>query len=209
MRYLLTFALFGIVISGCGRSRSNPPASAPNDPDIANIAPEERVINEATPAAAETHLPVMTAKSPPIILTAVQGDATTPPAPTSLSTENWQTFTSAALGVTLEYPADWSVVEEADGATFTAQNGGTIQMKADTASVNNNEIRIGNQRCTSRTNQYNLTADVCVTTISFLYTAKFTLPQADGSTRWVTLLTETRSVGEVFETMFNSVRPAN
>src|SRR5690242_19042642 len=98
MRYLLTLALMGIVIAGCGRSQSNPEASTADNPDIANIAPEDRVIEEVTPSETDAHLPVMTAKSPPIILTPIQGDAGTPSAPNSLSTENWQTFTSSALG---------------------------------------------------------------------------------------------------------------
>ncbi len=206
MRYLLTLAFLGVLISGCSPSQPNPPAAPTKDPDIASIAPEERNIDEATPEGNDSHLPVMTAKSPPIILTPIQGDATTPSAPNSLSTENWQTFTSSTLGVTLDYPPDWSVAEEAEGVTFTSPTGGMIQLKADTANTRNNELKVGNRRCTSRTNQHDLTAEVCVETISFLYTANFNLPKADGSTQRVTLLTQARTVGEIFDAMFNSVR---
>ena len=209
MRYLLTFALLGVVISGCGRSRPTPQASATDSRDIANIAPEGRSIDEGTPNGSETHLPVMTANSPPIILTPIQGDAATPSAPNALPTDNWKTFTSTALGVTLDYPQDWSVAEEADQVTFTSPKGGTIQMKAGTAVRSNNEFKIGNQVCTSRTNDHNLTADVCVDHASFIYTAKFSLSKTDGSTQWITLLTQNQSVGEVLDAMFNSARPTS
>src|SRR5215208_1722243 len=114
MRYLLTLAFLGVLISGCGLSQENPPAAPTQEPDIASIAPEERNIDEATAEGTDSHLPVMTAKSPPIILTPIQGGATPSSAPNSLSTENWQTFTSSTLGVTLDSPPDWSVAEEAE-----------------------------------------------------------------------------------------------
>ena len=82
-------------------------------------------------------------------------------------------------------------------------------MKEDTANANNKEVKTGNQYCTSRTNEHGLTADICVNNAAFIYTAKFTLQKADGSTHWVTLLTKTRSVGEVFEAMFNSLQASN
>jgi hypothetical protein len=111
--------------------------------------------------------------------------------------------------VSLAYPPDWSAVEEADGVLFTSPSGTTIQMKADPSSVDNDKFRIGNQYCTSRTNEHDLTAEVCADTLSFIYTAKFTLPKTDGSTQWLTLSTKTRATGEVFEAMFNSVQLTN
>ena len=208
MRYVLTFALLGMVISGCGRSQPRPPAAATDDRDIANIAPEERGIQETTPGESESHLPVMTAQSPPIILTPIQGDATTEPAQNSPSTEAWKTFTSSSLGVALDYPSDWKLTEGLEGATFTAPNGGTIELKPGAAGVRSNEIKTGNQRCVSRINPHDLSAEVCVSTASFFYTANFNLPNAEGTMQRVILLTQTRIVAEVFEAMFNSVRLA-
>jgi len=208
MKYLLTFALLGIAISGCGRSQPKPPASATDDRDIPNIAPEDRAIDETTPGATEAHLPVMTAKSPPIILTPIQGDATAESAPNSLSTAGWKTFSSSSLGIALDYPQDWIVAEDSEGATFTAPNGATIELKAGPASPKSNELKTGNQRCTSRTNGHDLSAEVCVSTASFFYTANFNIQKADGSAQPVILLTQTRTVADVFEAMFNSVRLA-
>jgi hypothetical protein len=209
MNHIFTLTLLGMVVAGCS-SQPNVDTSvtqaAQSNPDIANIAPEGRFTEEIPTSETDSHLPVMTPNAPPIILTAIQGNNTTSSTPDSLSTENWQTFTSSALGVSLEYPSDWSVVEEADGVVFASPSGTTIQMKADSSSVNNNEIKIGNQYCTSRTNAHQLTAEVCADMISFIYTAKFTLPNANGSTRRLTLSTTSRSNGEVFEAMFNSVQ---
>jgi hypothetical protein len=212
MKYMLTFSFLGIVIVGCS-SQPNVDASVTettqSNPDIATIAPEGRLTEEAPTGQADSALPVMTPNAPPILLTPIQGNDTTSPASDSLSTEHWQTFTSSALGVSLKYPADWSAVEETNGVIFTSTNGTTIQMKVDTSSVSNDEFRIANQYCTSRTNQHNLTAEICADRISFLYTAKFNLQKADGSTEWLTLSTKNRATGEVFEAMFNSLQLTN
>jgi hypothetical protein len=212
MRYILTLTLLGIVIAGCSPrpSASKSAKEVPPDaPDIANVAPEDRTIEEATPSDKDPSLPVITPKSPAILLTPIQGDSPEPSPEDSSPPENWQTFTSTTLGITVNYPTDWSVAEGSDGVTFTSPSGATIQLLEDTAATNDNETKIGNQYCTSRTNEYGQTADICVDNASFIYTAKFTLRKEDGSTHWVTLMTKTRTAGEVFEAIFNSLKPTN
>ena len=81
-------------------------------------------------------------------------------------------------------------------------------MKA-AVNANNNEFKIGNQHCTSRTNEYGLTADICVDNASFIYSATFALQQADGLTQGLILMTKTRTAADVFEGMFNSLRQTN
>jgi hypothetical protein len=209
MRYLLVLILVGIVIAGCSsRPEADEPAkeTAQDNRGIPDIAPEGRITEEAVPNEADSSLPVMTADSPPILLTPVQGNATPPSTPNSPSLQNWQTFISSALGIAVDYPLDWSVAEETDGVTFTSPQGTTITLQAANAVRDSNETGIGNQRCTSRTNSYGLTADICVDQASFIYTAKFTLLLADGSTRWFMLTTKNRTTGDVFEGMFNSLR---
>jgi hypothetical protein len=172
---------------------------------IHDVAPEGR-ITEAAPNEADSSLPVMTADSPPILLTPIQGDTTPPSTPDLASAQDWQTFTSSALGIALDYPSDWSVSEEVDGVLFTSPQGATILLNVVETDSENDETRIGNQRCTSRTNLYGLTADICVGNSSFTYTATITLQLADGSTQGLSLSTKTRTTGDVFEEMFNSVR---
>jgi hypothetical protein len=40
----------------------------------------------------------------------------------------WKTFVSATLPVTVDYPPDWSVREEATGVTFNSTRGATIHV---------------------------------------------------------------------------------
>jgi hypothetical protein len=149
----------------------------------------------------------MTAEPTPIILKPIQGNTSSSGAtPMPLSREGWQTFSSPTLGVAVDYPSNWSVSEQTDSATFTSPEGLTILLKMVKTNSGNNETMLGNQRCTSRTNAYNLTADICVDTASFSYSAKFNLP-GDGTKQWLTLITTTRATGTIFETMFDSLRP--
>lgn len=210
MKYLLTLTLLGIVVAGCA---SQPKASesakdiSSDNPDIANVAPEGR-LTESVPTEMTSSLPVVTANPTAIVLTPVQGNTPAPSATHSLSTGNWQTFTSAALGVTVNYPPDWSVAESTDGATFTSPNGATIQLITGAANTNSKEFRIGNQYCTSRINEHGQAADICVDNASFTYTADFDIQKADSAAQRVVLMTKIRTVGNIFEAMFNSLQPA-
>ena len=206
--FILTLMLAFSLASCSSTPRRNETTNerAPDNQGIHDIASEGRITEQAGPNEVDPSLPVMTADSPPILLTPVQGDVTPPPAQNVPASEDWQTFTSNALGVAVDYPVDWSVAEERDGAIFTSPQGTTITLQAANAVHDNNETRVGNQRCTSRTNPYGLTADICVGNSSFLYTATFAFQLGDGSTRWLTLLTRTRTTGDVFEGMFNSLR---
>jgi hypothetical protein len=213
MRYFLTLILIGMVLAGCSSTpradqQEGSSNSASGNPDIASIAPEGKVTDATNEADSSSPDIVMTVNSPAIQLTPIQGNTSTSSTPVPLSTENWQTYKNAALGIAVDYPPDWSITEQSDGAIFTSPVNTTILLKQESTNQDSNEIRIGNTRCTSRMNSNNLTAEVCVDTASFTYTAKFTLPFADGSTRWLTLSTKTRTTGDVFEVMFNSVRLA-
>ncbi len=210
MRYLLTLTLLGIFIASCSPrpNASEPPAkdSPKNNRDIVNVAPEGK-LTEVVPTKIGPPLPVTTANPTAILLTPVQGSTPAPAATNSISTGDWKTFTSTVLGVTVNYPSDWSVAEDAHGAIFTSPDGATIQLKQGTANSNNNEFKVGNQYCTPRTNQQGLTAEICADTASLTYTANFSLQKADGSTQQVVLVTQTRTVGGIFEAMFNSLQP--
>jgi hypothetical protein len=208
-RWFILALMLALGLASCSttpRRNETTNEGAPDNQGIHDVAPEGKITEEAARNEADSSLPVMTAHSPPILLTPVQENATPPPVQNALPSEDWQTFTSTALEVALDYPLDWSVAEQTDGAIFTSPQGTTITLQAANAVRDNNETRMGNQRCTSRTNPHGLTADVCVGNSSFLYTATFTLQIGDGSTRWLTLLTRTRTTGDVFEGMFNSVR---
>jgi hypothetical protein len=208
MKYLLTLILFGALLTSCSFASTveNATQEVPSgNRNIASVATEGKVTEEVATQEANAGV-VMTVDPTPVILKPIQGNITIPdPTPTPYAHEGWQTFTSATLGIAVDYPADWTMTEQTDGATFTSPQAATIKLKTAKTSSNNNETRIGNQRCTSRTNAYSLTADICVDSISFSYSAKFLLPNGNEA-QWLSLTTTTRTIGAVFEAMFNSVR---
>jgi hypothetical protein len=209
MKVFLTISVLGMLIAGCASqpgSGSSTEEVVPNNPVISSSTTEVKVIQSAGTGIALTALPVMTVNAPAIMITPIPGNHPTPSTPNSISPQNWQPFTSAELGVTVDYPADWSVSEDAGVAAFKSPAGVVIKLNADRANPDKNELKIGNRYCTSRTNKSHLTADICVDNAAFIYTAKFALHLADGSTHWITLSTQARAAGNVFEAMFNSVR---
>jgi hypothetical protein len=213
MRYLTFLMLLGIILAGCS-SASNQGGTAsgdsPGNPGIASIATEGR-FTQAAPTQNTTSsspLPVMTVNSPPIVLTPIQGNpANVGPTPTPLSTAGWKTFSSASLGVAIDYPADWSVTEQSNEATFTSSQGAAVKLQATNTNGPNDEFRIGNQYCTSRTNKYNQTAEVCADNSSFTYSATFMLSSTGNSPHDVMLITKDRSAGKIYEAMIDSLRP--
>jgi len=216
MKYFLTLMLIGIVIAGCSSSPGTDKQGSANNSvsgntNVASIAPEGKSTENVATSEANSSSPliVMTVNSPPIQLVPLQGNLSTsiPSTPFPHLAENWQTFTIATLGVAIDYPMNWSILEQTDGAIFTSPLNTTIQLKVTNANNSGKEIRIGNRRCTSRTNAYDLTTDICVESASFNYSAQFTLKAPDGTAQWLTLTTTTRDTGKVFEAMINSVRP--
>lgn len=206
MRFLLTLILFGIVTASCSpasqKTSSNVPAGNIN---IVSVATEGAVAEDASNA---TNSPstIMTVNSPVILLTPIQGNVNPVPTPVSPSTAGWKTYTNSTLGIALDYPPDWSVTEQSDGATFTSPQGTTILLKASKADTSSNEFKVGNQHCTSRTNAHGLAAEICGDTIAVNYSATFTIKAKDGSTQLLSISTSTHETGTVFEAMFNSVR---
>jgi hypothetical protein len=216
MRNLLTLILLGTLLAGCAPASITVSATqdassgvpSQGNQKIMSVATEGRFTEEAPTEDPGSPALVMTVNSPPIVLTPIQANIT-PLAPTlePSSTDNWNTYSSAALGVTVNYPPDWTVTEQADTATFTSPQDATINLQAANPGGANNEFRIGNQYCTTRTNSHQQTARVCADNASFTYSATFTLQAAGGSTHGVILITKTRSAGTIFEAMIDSLRP--
>src|SRR5512147_884728 len=164
MKYLLTVTLLGILIAGCApRSRASEAGKeVPRDnPNIANVAPEGR-LTETAPTETTSSLPAVTANPTAIQLTPIQGNTPVSSSAPSVSSGDWQTFISTTLGVSVNYPLDWSAVEGADGVIFTSPKGATVQLKQGLADTKSNEFKIANQYCTSRTNEHGQTANICV-----------------------------------------------
>jgi hypothetical protein len=129
----------------------------------------------------------------------------TPPSP---ALKGWQTFTSAGLGVAVDYPPDWSVAEQADGATFTSPQGMTIQLQLVNAGAGDADNSTGNQECTPLINAYGLSLEACGDSASHRYSAQIHLIRADGSTEQLRLSTSTQDTLDVYKAMLNTLRPA-
>ena len=198
MKAMLILVMLGGLLAGCS-STSMTQAVSRGNRGIASVAPEGRFPEQAvTSSPGEV---MMTVNPSPIVVVPIQvqtPQAASTPAPDALHA--WQNYTSAAFGVSVAYPPYWSVTENTGEVIFTSPQGAIIQLQAVSAG-SSDETRIGNQRCTTRTNANNLEAEVCVDSISFSYSARFTSLK-------VALITTTRTVGTIFESMFNSLRPA-
>jgi hypothetical protein len=206
MRFLSSLFLLGMAFMGCSAQPGTPQAGR----DIANIAPEGRLTEEVASSGPDSSLAAVTVHPPPILLTPIQENTPEPARDeNSPPPVNWQAFTSSTLEVTINYPSDWSVTDETEIITFTSPTGARIQLRTDTVATGNREFKIGNQYCVSRTNEHGQIANVCVDRAASIYTAQFSLQKANNSIRLVTLVTKARTVGEVFEMMFNSLQPVN
>jgi hypothetical protein len=218
MRTLLTLILTGLLIAGCSPAAHAPLPVQPAATDkswvgnrgIASVATEGPFLSMVPPneATSVSTPPGLGANGSPIPLEPIQGNSVSPAAATTtpISTSGWKTFTITSYRAAVDYPPDWSVADQADGAVFTSPGGATIQLKLVRASGGDDFLQ-GNQRCIFRTNPYGLTASFCVVGgSSFNDGAAFTLKMSDGSMEVLGLSTTARDTVEVFDAMANSVR---
>src|SRR6266545_6863936 len=106
----------------------------------------------------------------------------------------WKTFVSATLPVTVDYPPDWSVREEATGVTFTSAQGATMHLDRIETGVLSaedfwQEHWLPHTRCSARTNAYGIAARVCFDTLAGSYTADFVVKTSHGPARLLSLAT--------------------
>ena len=125
----------------------------------------------------------------------------------------WKTFVSATLSVTVDYPPDWSVREEATGVTFTSAQGATIHLNRIETGVLSaedflHEHWLPHTRCSARTNAYGIAARVCFDTLAGSYTADFVVKTSHGPAQLLSLAMPSRGDLAMFNAMLASVRPA-
>jgi hypothetical protein len=125
----------------------------------------------------------------------------------------WKTFVSATLPVTVDYPPDWSVREEATGVTFTSAQGATIHlMRIETGALSAEDFWqehwLPHTRCSARTNAYGVAARVCFDTLAGSYTADFVVKASHGPARLLSLAMPSRGDLAMFNAMLASVCPA-
>jgi hypothetical protein len=190
MKTFLTLILIGLVTAGC--------ASAPT------ATPVPATTGAVSGAPARTPAGLMTGRdqsSQPLSVTA------NPPhvllGPTLGAPAGWQTFTSLALGVAVDFPADWTEVEGEAGVQFSSPQGATISLAAAKAAGDNSAYQ-----CTSLVLASGLTAETCGDIPANRYYASFAWSAADGASHTAVLSTQDTAALEVYKSMLASLRPA-
>ena len=125
----------------------------------------------------------------------------------------WKTFVSATLSVTMDYPQDWSVREEATGVTFTSARGATIHlMRIETGVLSADDFWhehwLPHTRCSTRTNAYGIVARACFDTLASSYAADFVVKSTHGPAQLLSLAMPSHGDLAMFNAMLASVRPA-
>jgi hypothetical protein len=206
MRYLLTVVLLAALLAGCSAA-----SSMENITQTASPTGNRVIVNPTMIPTAEATMQETTSVSKPRIIKVrppmipigpVQG---TPafPVPTLGPLQGWQTFTSAALGVAVDYPMDWAVTENNPGVSFTSPQGSTILLKVGNS---NSSSSTPGQDCATLINAYGQTGEVCFDAATFSYSAVFK-KTAGESTAWLTLSVMSREKPDVFLQMVDSLRP--
>jgi hypothetical protein len=125
----------------------------------------------------------------------------------------WKTFVGATVPVTVDYPLDWSVREEATGVTFTSTRGATIHlMRIETGVLSAEDFWrehwLPHTRCSTRTNAYGIAARVCYDTLASSYAADFVVKTSHGPAQLLSLAMPSHGDLAIFNAMLASVRPA-
>jgi hypothetical protein len=206
MKNLLTIVLVGFLIAGCSPA-PNAQADARNHPaSLATGIPATETGGAGGSTSSSNPLAI-TVRPPAILLGPIQGTPVIPVStPTPVMLAGWQTFTSPALGVAVDYPGDWSASENADGIAFTSPQGLTVRMQANGADGSQMNSKGGD--CSTLINSYSETVEVCVDSSLDIYSASINLPSAEGDAREVILSTTGRTALDIYKGMLDSLRPA-
>ena len=207
MRYSLTVFLIATMLAGCSGGpnieSTTQKASAGGTSAALNATPTSPEMAQAiTKATTSVSKPMVITVRPPLIpIEPIEGTPALP-VPTPGPIQGWQTFTSSALGVAVDYPTDWSVTENDEGAKFTSPQGVVILLQVD---KNKSDSLSTGQDCTTLINSYGQTGELCFDAASSGYNAAFKAT-ADASRAWMTLSVVSPEKPTVFYQMFDSFR---
>lgn len=133
--------------------------------------------------------------------------------PPSSPTPGWKTLVSVNLPVTIDYPPEWSVNEQASGVSFTSPSGISIQLaKVETGGLSPEEFlrenQLPNTRCSTSMNSYGIRVRVCFDMISGSYSADFVVTPSEGTPQLLSMSMLGKGDLQVFEGMVGTVRPS-
>ena len=192
MKRLLISILIGSLLAGCAPAvQSAAAGSVPANPaqPVTTASPQKggSVTNHGRIIVNPPHAPVMAQP--------VQGGPGMP-------AQGWQTYISSSLQVAVDYPADWSIKEDANGTTFTSPQGQAILLQGGDS---HSTPDTSGQSCATLVTSYGELANACSDTKTSRYSALFT---EVGSTAWIMLSTVSHENPAVYLQMFDTIRPS-
>lgn len=115
------------------------------------------------------------------------------------------------MHVEVDYPADWSVSDQASRLTFNSLSSEKIQLaKIETGGLPPEEFlkenELPNIHCSSRLNGYGIMIRVCLNTISGSYSAGFIVILSQETPQLLSMSTLMKGNLHVFEAMVGLVR---
>jgi hypothetical protein len=124
---------------------------------------------------------------------------------------SWKTFASPRWGLSIDYPAEWTVEkgDDEDDVTFRSSTGEIIRLGSafsDNPSDPAPRQRAPTPQCSTTTNAHGVIATVCVEPISNARRAVLTVRAADATRRRVALSTQSRD-SAVFDSIVATARP--
>jgi hypothetical protein len=207
MKHLLTLIIIGLVLSGCLPTLSSDKTASNAGTESAStdsVSPES---NKKSPTGTDNQGMGLARNSvvPESMPMAITANPPMVPVLTAEPIKGWQTFTSTAWGIAVDYPADWSVVEQADAITFNSPQGKKIGMQILTLEGGNWVSK--DQQCATLLNNHGVSIDTCFEEGTSTYSAKFGLPSGSGSPGQLLLFTNGRDALYTYLKMLDSLRP--
>jgi hypothetical protein len=199
-RICVSLLLLTALLAGCSAASGLPtatPGAPPGETRSVAAATGAAPVNTALPAATATAKAGGIKAKPPMLPV-----GPVPGAPLAALPAGWQTYTSLALRVAVDYPGDWPVTENGSGASFTSPQGSIISLEGGQTRPTPSPA---GEDCANLINANGLTAETCFGAAASRYSAVFKMP-AGAPTAWVVLSTISKEKPVVYLQMFNSLR---
>lgn len=128
-------------------------------------------------------------------------------------TAGWQQYSNTTMGISIDYPTNWSATENNSEVTFTSPSGDVIhldQVQASGLSPQEflDQNQLPNTRCSNGKNPQGVQYRSCFDTIALSRSAYLVIKPLQGSPKYFTLSTFARGDLDVFNAMLASFQAA-
>jgi hypothetical protein len=198
MKNLFAFLLISAVAASCSPT---PQSNQITNPQVNETATPQPTLPSQNMA--------VTVKPPAIPIGPIEGNPAFPVAtPTPFTIGGWQTYSDTRLGIAVQYPPDWTVTEQGDGAIFTSAQGIQISLQSSDTTNESNGTASASRDCTTLINSYVLTINTCFDAAAYQYSAEYKIKSAGGSIQTVILSTTDKQALDVYRKMLNTLKVA-